>query len=526
MDYTLDNLSIQKATEDVAAFLENKKIDHHTALRIRLTLEELLLRIQEAENAPESVELLMKRRFSGISIILRYDGKKLDPTVSGHNENDDLKTQILEKLGLAPIWRYRNGVNSVKLALNGVGGVNKLVILMFAVLSAILLGAAGDIIPEAARVGITNYLLTPISQAFTNLLNTFSGLMIFFVVSTGVFGMGDISSFSRIGKVVFTRCLVTVFVIAALAVSITAPFFYTGQSAASDSGSSSFGSVVEMIFSVFPKNPVQPFLDGNSMQIIFLAIFVGVVILIMGKQAKPVAELFNGLDGIARTMIGIVTRFVPVFIFVSLLRQIWSGMTGQLLRMWKPFVLFLLANVIVIVIKLAITAFESKASPLLLLKKIMPACVVGFTTCSSIAAFPTSEKNCVNKLGVSKKLFDFAYPVSSVIFMPSTVIYFAVLVLAMADVYNIPITPVWLVTAVLLTAVLGIAVPPIPGAGLTCYGILFAQLGIPLDGIAVAATLAAGIDFFATASNLMMLQLEVTGQAKALSMLDKEKLMK
>ena len=82
----------------------------------------------------------------------------------------------------------------------------------------------------------------------------------------------------------------------------------------------------------------------------------------------------------------------------------------------------------------------------------------------------------------------------------------------MAEYYEINVTISWIVTAVVLVAILAISVPPIPGAGMTCYGIMFAQLGIPDEGILIAATLAAGLDFFITAYNMMMLQLEVLGQ--------------
>lgn len=80
----------------------------------------------------------------------------------------------------------------------------------------------------------------------------------------------------------------------------------------------------------------------------------------------------------------------------------------------------------------------------------------------------------------------------------------------------------WLLTMIVVTGLLSLAMPPIPGGALTCYTVMFTQLGIPGEALALAVAINSMIDFIATASNLTCLQVEVTTVAGQLEMLDAE----
>lgn len=57
-------------------------------------------------------------------------------------------------------------------------------------------------------------------------------------------------------------------------------------------------------------------------------------------------------------------------------------------------------------------------------------------------------------------------------------------------------SPIWLVVAALVSGILTIATPPIPGGALSCYTVLFAQLGIPVEGVALAISIDLIMDYF------------------------------
>ena len=521
-EYSLNNEAIQQAVNDIDPFLKKEKVGRQNALRLRLTLEELLLRLREREDAPASFHLSMGRRFGKASIFLRYGGAAFDPT-TGADEGETWQSQILTNLGLSPAWSYRSGRNTVRLDLPRAHGMSTLLRLLIAAVSAFIVGVAGSFLPETIRMGLNDYLLTPLFDAFLGLISTLAGIMIFLTVTSGIFGIGDTASLSRIGKTALPRFLVTAFVSAALAVTATLPFFHL-QTAAPAQGESQIGKITEMIFNILPKNPVRPFLEGNMMQIIAMAVLVGVVLLILGDRMKRVTALVEDLGSAIRMMMEIVCKLIPLFVFVSLLKQIWSGAAKNMLELWRPLCVFLLAAIAISLLVLLMTCLRTKASPALLIRKALPAFAVAITTASSMAAFPNSEADCVKQMGISKKLFDFGFPIGMVIYMPGPAIEFTVVTVFLAEVYGVEVNTSWYIMAGLLAAVLSIAVPPTPGAGLTCYGILLTQLNIPMEGMLMAVALNIVFDFLCTGVDVLLLQWELLCQADILHMLDHDKL--
>ena len=98
--------------------------------------------------------------------------------------------------------------------------------------------------------------------------------------------------------------------------------------------------------------------------------------------------------------------------------------------------------------------------------------------------------------------------------------------LCMAEIYAVNISPTWILTALIVSVILGIAAPPIPGGALTCFTMLFVQLNIPAEGIPTVIALNVLRDFFATACNIFTLQMEMVELAGDLNMLDYNKLRK
>ena len=163
---------------------------------------------------------------------------------------------------------------------------------------------------------------------------------------------------------------------------------------------------------------------------------------------------------------------------------------------------------------------------MVLLKKLIPTFVIGITTASSMAAFSTNVDTCHHQLGIDKKLINIGLPLGQVLFMPGALIIFLAAAIGMAEAYSVAMTPVWLVTLVIIAVVLAIAAPPVPGAAITVYTILFMQLNISTEAIAVIVALNIILEFVATAVNLFCLQTEMILLSGKLNKLDEETLRK
>ena len=253
-------------------------------------------------------------------ILLHYDGGAFDPTAEG-DEEEAVHLQILNNLGLMPEWSCRGSKNTVRLNLPKGEGMNTLLAMLLAAIAALIAAGLGTFLPDAAREGLNNYLLTPMFEAFLGIVNTMAGIIIFLAVSSAVFGIGNTSALSRIGKVMFPRYLITVFISSIITVLIALSFCPLRMSSAV-MGDSQLGKISNMIFDILPKNLVRPFLDGNMMQVIVMAVFTGVILLVMGERSSRITALIENLGSVTQYMMEIICRLIPLFVFTSLLSQI------------------------------------------------------------------------------------------------------------------------------------------------------------------------------------------------------------
>ncbi|MBQ9058741.1 MAG: cation:dicarboxylase symporter family transporter, partial [Atopobiaceae bacterium] len=392
--------------------------------------------------------------------------------------------------------------------------------ILFAVIAAVLLGVLGNAIPEDVRQNVIDVVLSPLSNCFLGLLNTFAGLMIFLTICSGILGMGDSATLGRTGKSVIIRFVGILFSISAVSAAAVLPFVHLNHSSVGQEQMSVFGQISQMFFDILPTNIVDPFRSGNTFHIIVIASFVGCALLAIGERGTRLRTLIGESAQLFQQIVSSVCTLVPLFVFSMLLQLIWSGQARVLVSVLKPIVMIAVMIVILAVIVWIASSLRLKCPPVPLMKKVLPAFFVAFTSASSVSAFQIGMETCEKKLGVDKHLASFIYPLGAVIYMPSSVIYFTVLVCTFAETYQIAVGIPWLILAVVISTLITIAMPPIPGADILCYTVLFSALGIPTEAIILATAAGILLDYLDTGTNVMLMICRIACDAKRLGKLD------
>ncbi len=516
--FPLDASGIDAAAKELAGFFAAHRVEKRAVLRARLGMEELLLSVAEHEGAPKECTLTLGTWLGGVFAEVRYDGAAIDPTTA----EDEWSAQLLANLRLTPMWSWRGGVNTLRLRVQRTSGRADLLHLLLAVAGAVALGLLGGILPASFTSGVSELLLLPVFNAFIGLISAFAGPLILFTVTSGVFGIGDARLLQKAGGVMFSRYTLNTFACSLAATLLAARLF--PLAAAPSGGESQLAGISQMFFDVLPSNLIAPFLEGNMMQIIVLALFLGVVLLTLRERVGTVARFVEEGSWVLQAMMGQLCRLIPLFVFVSLLRMIWSGGGAQFLGLWKPILLYLALLVCAAAAALVTTALRVKAPVGLLLRKVTPQLVIAFTTASSMAAYETSVENSEKKMGVDKHFAAVGSAIGSVVFMPSSALALALFSIYLAQFYGVAADLSWYVQACLLATVLAIAAPPTAGAALTVNTIMLAQLGVPAEGLLMVAAASTVLDFFDTAGNVAMRDLELVKQAGILGLLDRDRL--
>ena len=519
--YIFSNSNIDLACEQVGKFLDSAGVERREALRIKLTFEEVLLEYQSKFGYEAAFNLRLVKRFSSIKVEIIVPGESFDP-LDKPEEDSSVVLGLLAGIGLAPSWNYKNGKNYVvfipkKKPLSGT------VKMVAAIVLSVAVGLALNLLPDSIRLGVNNYLLTPVSNAIMGLISAVSGPLIFLSVLGSICSMGNMETLGKIGSKTIKVILFYMTVIGALMAAFSSLFYRVEMGGGS---SASFQQLLDLIYDIIPTNLFEPFITGNALQLIFISVIVGLAMLALSSKVNDVFTLVEQISSIVRTIMSGLSSVLPILIFVLFTGMISNGNLNAILDSWQMAAIIVIMMLVYYVLNLLRIAFIKKISPKLLLRKAWPTLIIALSTASSAAAFSTNTRDANIKLGIDRKIVEFGTPIGQVLFMPGFYALLFGVSLGFADSCGLSITLPWLVIAFITNLLLSFAVPPVPGGAMMGLTVAFSQLGIPMEAMGVALAVNAILDFPATACNVSSWQLTLIEVADSLDMLDKEKLHK
>lgn len=514
--------AIDECSAKVSEFTGRFKLPKSDTVRYCMAIEEILLKSSDTAGEAK-FSLTMGKQLFREYITLEITGAPDNVYLSNDAEQTALGASVLKNLGLAPEYVFNGKVNAYTFKLKK-PEKNIFFRLAAAIVLALLVGAAGYLLPEDIKLTLLDSLLTPLHDTFLNILGSLAGPMIFLSVAWGIYGIGDAATLRQIGKSMLIQYIGTVYAVITVVGAIVFPLFKLsfGESV----NGSGFSSIFTMFLGFFPENIFSPFINGNTLQIICLAIVIGLAMLFLGQKTTAVAKAVEQINYIVQFIIEMIIKVVPYFIFIVLVKMIWSDMTSTLYSVGKLFAVFIGGVLVAAVLMTCYTALRVRANPFTLAKKGLPTFLIAFTTASSAAAFGSNMANCENGYGIDRKIISFGIPLGMVTFKPITAFSYVVMSLFFAESYNVPISPAWLVVLIFTAGVLAIATPPIPGGALASYTVLFLQLGIPAEALAIALACDALFDFIDTGFDQYSIGLSLLACTHRLGLVDREKLKK
>ena len=520
--YSLSREAIDSISDFVQSYCSSCKVEKKTISRYRLTLEELLLQYMDRFGEGIPLCLVTGKRLGRNILRLEIEGASFDPFRSEQESLGSFSSGLLKSIGLSPDYSYARGVNVFSFRLRR-EAQNPLLSLVICLLAALAVGYLGMLLPGQVRTTLLDSIIIPINDTFFNVLGCAAGPMIFLSVAWGIYGIGDTTTLSRIGKQMISSFIGTLFLMVLVIGGLMLPFFRLNFSGGLRIGSGA-ESVFRMILDIFPNNIFSPFIEGNSLQIIFLGFLIGIAMLFLGKRTEVVAQTVEQINYIVQFLVEFISKLVPFFIFFAVLRFIWSGTLRILLNVSKFFAVFICGVLVMIAILLLFTAIRQRVSPLTLIRKGIPTLLIAVTTASSAASFGTNMSACEHQYGIDSSVASFGIPLGMVMYKPTTTVSFFACAVFFADMYSVECSLGWLLTAFLVSVVLAIATPPIFGGALTAYTVIFTLLDIPSEALAIALAIDVVIDIITTGSDQFILPFALINHAGRIGRLDSERL--
>ncbi|MBO8164607.1 MAG: dicarboxylate/amino acid:cation symporter [Brevibacillus sp.] len=354
----------------------------------------------------------------------------------------------------------------------------------------------------------------PLGDLFLRLIKFIIVPLVLASLVVGVVGTGDLSKLGRIGGKTIVYYLFTTAVavtMGLIAGNLFAPGVGVNLPAVNADGepSAEAGGLIETLLAVVPTNPFAALVEGNMLQLIFFAIFLGLGITLVGQKAVPLRRVFDGLAEVMYKLTGIVMRFAPVGVFGLVAPTVGTHGASILLPLAKVIVAVGVGCLLhaLLTYSLSVKLFAGM-KPSTFFKGIAPASLVAFSTCSSSGTLPITIRNTEENLGVSQRTASFVLPLGATINMDGTALYQGVCVLFVAQFFGYDLSLAEQITVILTATLASIGTAGVPGAGLLMLTMVLSSVNLPLEGIALIAGIDRILDMFRTAVN-------VTGDASA-----------
>lgn len=347
----------------------------------------------------------------------------------------------------------------------------------------------------------------PLGDLFIRLIRM---VVVPLVIATIIAGVAGISDTSKLGRVALKTLLIYA-ITTAISVAVGLIFASVIQPGVgldlSTEGLKAKEIVppplVDTLLNIVPINPIEAMAKGSMLQIIFFAVMFGFALSALGERAKPVLNFFEVVGDTMIRVTGTVMRFAPIGVFGLIAFTVSRHGLSVLLPLGSLILSSFLATVFfVCVVLLPMVRIFSKIPVMKFVKGIFEPWLVAFTTCSSAAALPANLDS-TRRLGATKAISSFSIPLGNTINMNGTAIYMGVCAVFAAEVFGIPMDMTTKLTVVVMGVLAAVGTAGVPGAGLIMTTIVFTQIGIPLEAVALIAGVDRILDMIRTSINVV-----------------------
>jgi Na+/H+-dicarboxylate symporter len=266
-------------------------------------------------------------------------------------------------------------------------------------------------------------VVQPLGDLFIRLLFMAAIPLVFFNLIASVTSLADISTLGRLGLKTLLYYFATTSV-ALCAGLLIASIMQPGIGMQlNEPVSATFGTVPalsEIVLGLFPSNIFESFSQGNIVQVVVFALFLGVTTLFLPKQEKEnIQDVFALLASLFRELVGLILRFAPIG--VGALAAATVGTYGG--AIFGPLAKFIVsiwsAQMIMVIAYMMVLAVITKRPPLTWLA----------ATCSSLASLVVSMEIARARLRLPENIYNFTLPLGAQLNKDGTAIMLTVVLL-------------------------------------------------------------------------------------------------
>ncbi len=351
-------------------------------------------------------------------------------------------------------------------------------------------------------------ILKPIGDLFLNLIRMIVVPLVLFSICTGVSNMSDVKKLRRVGSKILSMYVVTTVISAFIGLGVAhlinpgIGFVMDAAANGQQYKAAEVPSFINTLVGMVPVNPIQAMSNGAMIQIIVFAVFWGVALTILGEKTATMKRFFDDGTEIIYKITAMVMEISPYG--TCALIAVSVGNYGT--KIVGPLGKLILADyvsmfIIVFVMYPIILRFMGKFSVSYFFRKIVALWAITASTTSSSGSLPVTSRITQEDFKVSEEIAGFSLPLGATINMNAGGGYFAIAVVFVSQIYGVDLSLTQQLMIVMLSTIVSVGSPGIPGGGIVMTIMLLTTMGLPIDVIGMIAGIYKIIDIGHTTVN-------------------------
>lgn len=349
-------------------------------------------------------------------------------------------------------------------------------------------------------------VIKPLGDLFLKLIKMIVVPLILFSIIGGVTNIGDVKKLKTVGSLTIVYYIVTTMISAVIAMTV-ANIIKPGagfvmQMTEQKVEATAMPKIMDTILNMVPANPIEALVKADLMQIIVFSIFFGIALTILGAKSDPLKNVINIAADAMYKVTSIVMEFSPIG--VTALMAVSVGQYG--LKIFGPLGKLIGAHYIGLIVILGLYVimlkFIAKFDIGRFFKYIPRIWVVTASTTSSSGTLPVTIKTTEEEFGVKSELANFTLPLGATMNMNGSCNYFAMATVFVSQIYNLDLSIYQLFMIVILTTIISVGAPGIPGGGIVLTAMLLNTMGMPVEIMGLIAGVYRLIDMGNTTLNV------------------------
>ena len=366
------------------------------------------------------------------------------------------------------------------------------------VIFAIVAGALiGHFYPQ------TGEALKPLGDAFIKLVKMIIAPVIFLTIVTGLAGMGSLRGVGSVVGKAFAYFL-TFSTLALIVGLIVANVIQPGRGMNIDPSTLDASTVtgyaekahetslVGFVMDIIPTTLVSAFVEGNILQVLFVAILFGIGLILVGDKGKPVLNILESASHAIFRVVDILMKAAPIGAFGAFAFTIGKYGIGSVVNLAALVGTFYLTSALFVIVILGTVCMVNGFSIFRLISYLKAEILLVLGTSSSESALPSLMEK-MEKAGCARPVVGLVVPTGYSFNLDGTNIYMTLAALFIAQATNTDLSLQQQVLLLLVAMLSSKGAAGVTGAGfITLAATLSVVPTVPVAGMALIL----GVDRF------------------------------